>query len=213
MSTATAAFTGGFNWFKSGITAGALVVAAMLFAVAYLAIPDFQEWLVASLGMGWVVVAGYGLAVLLAMVYRPTSLLRGWKWWSALAIIAVVAVGGLTLWQGDSGASYAYGMAGRWGYALTGGYLWMWLIHLLGGLFILSLLLVPHAWKGYLVAGRFVGMVAWAALVFAAVAAKYVAIALALAFVAVARGVRRLVGARPRSTPATPKARVRAGVD
>ncbi len=205
MSTATAAFTGGFNWFKSGITAGALVVAAMLFAVAYLAIPDFQEWLVASLGMGWVVVAGYGLAVLLAMVYRPTSLLRGWKWWSALAIVAVVAVGGLTLWQGDSGASYAYGMAGRWGYALTGGYLWMWLIHLLGGLFILSLLLVPHAWKGYLVAGRFVGMVAWAALVFAAVAVKYVAIALALASVAVARGVRRLVGARPRSTPAIPK--------
>ena len=205
MSTATAAFTGGFNWFKSGITAGALVVAAMLFAVAYLAIPDFQEWLVASLGMGWTVVAGYGLAVLLAMVYRPTSLLRGWKWWSALAIVAVVAVGGLTLWQGDSGASYAYGMAGRWGYALTGGYLWMWLIHLLGGLVILSLLLVPHAWKGYLVAGRLVGMVAWAALVFAAVAAKYVGIALALASVAVARGVRRLVGARPRSTPATPK--------
>ena len=205
MSTATAAFTGGFNWFKSGITAGALAVAAMLFAVAYLALPDFQEWLVASLGMGWVVVAGYGLAVLLAMVYRPTSLLRGWNWWLSLAIVAVVAVGGLTLWQGDSGASYAYGMAGRWGYALTGGYLWMWLIHLLGGLVILSLLLVPHAWKGYLVAGRFVGTVAWAALVFAAVAVKYVAIALAQASMAVARGVRRLVGARPRSTPATPK--------
>ena len=205
MLTATAAFTGGFNWFKSGITAGALVVAAMLFAVAYLAIPDFQEWLVASLGMGWTVVAGCGLAVLLAMVYRPTSLLRGWKWWSALAIVAVVAVGALTLWQGDSGASYAYGMAGRWGYALTGGYLWMWMIHLLGGLVILSLLLVPQAWKGYLVAGRFVGTVAWAALVFAAVAVKYVATTLALASVAVARGVRRLVGARPRSTPATPE--------
>ena len=205
MSTATAAITGGFNWFKLGVTAGVLVVAAMLFAVAYLAIPDFQERLVASLGMGWVVVAGYGLAVLLAMVYRPTSLLRGWKWWSALAVFAVVAVGGLTLWQGDSGVSYAYGMAGRWGYALTGGYLWMWLIHLLGGLFILSLLLVPHAWKGYLVAGRFVGTVAWAVLVFAAIAAKYIAVALALASVAVARGVRRLVGARPRATPATPK--------
>ena len=205
MSTATAAFTGGFNWFKSGITAGVLVVAAMLFAVAYLAIPDFQEWLVASLGMGWVVVAGYGLAVLLAMVYRPTSLLRGWKWWSALAIVAVVAVGGLTLWQGDSGASYAYGMAGRWGYALTGGYLWMWLIHFVGGLVILSLLLVPQAWKGYLVAGRFVGMVTWAALVFAAVAAKYVAVALAVASMAVARGARRLVGMRPRNMPAAPK--------
>jgi S-DNA-T family DNA segregation ATPase FtsK/SpoIIIE len=205
MSTAATAFTGGFNWFKSGITAGVLVVAAMLFAVAYLAIPDFQEWLVASLGMGWVVVAGCGLVVLLAMVYRPISLVRGWKWWSALAIAAVVAVSGLTLWQGDSGASYAYGMAGQWGYALTGAYFWMWLIHLLGGLVILSLLLVPHAWKGYLVAGRFVGMVAWAGLVFAAVAAKYVAIALALASVAVARGARRLVGARPRSTPAIPK--------
>ncbi len=205
MSTATAAFTGGFNWFKSGITAGALVVAAMLFAVAYLALPDFQEWLVASLGMGWVVVAGYGLAVLLATVYRPSSLLRGWRWWSALAIVAVVAVGGLTLWQGDSGASYAYGMAGRWGYALTGGYLWMWLIHFVGGLIILSLLLVPHAWKGYLVAGRFVGMVAWAVLVFAAVGAKYVGVALVLASAAVARGARRLVGMRPRNMQATPK--------
>ncbi len=205
MSTATAAFTGGFNWFKTGIVVGVLVVVAMLFAVAYLAMPEFQEWLTASLGVAWAVAVGYGLAVFLATIYRPSSLLQGWRWWSALAIVAVVAVGGLTLWQGDSGASYAYGMAGRWGYALTGAYLWMWLIHLFGGLVILSLLLVPHAWKGYLVAGRFVGMVAWAALLFAAVAVKYVAIALALASVVVARGVRRLVGARPRSTPATPK--------
>ena len=205
MSTATVAFTGGFNWFKSGITAGALVVAAMLFAVAYLALPDFQEWLVASLGMGWVVVAGYGLAVLLATVYRPSSLARGWRWWSALSVVAFIVVGGLTLWQGDSGASYAYGMAGRWGYALTGGYLWMWLIHLLGGLIILGLLLVPQAWKGYLVAGRFVGIVAWAALVFAAVGAKYVGVALVLVSAAVARGARRLVAMRPRNMPATPK--------
>ncbi len=205
MSSATAAFTGGFNWFKSGITVGVVMVAAMLFAVAYLAIPDFQEWLVASLGAGWAVAAGYGLAVFLVLVYRPTSLARGWRWWSALAVAAFIVVGGLTFWQGESGASYAYGMAGQWGYALTGTHLWMWLIHLVGGLVIVSLLLVPHAVKGYLVAGRFVGIAAWATLVFAAVAAKYVAITLARGSVAVARGARRLAGARPRSTPATPK--------
>ena len=100
MSTATAAFTGGFNWFKTGITAGALVAAAMLFAVAYLAAPDFPDWLMASLGLGWAVVAGYGLALLLALVYRPGSLVRGWKWWSALAVVAVTVIGALTLWQG-----------------------------------------------------------------------------------------------------------------
>ncbi len=205
MSTAATAFTGGFNWFKTGITAGVLVVAAMLFAVAYLAEPDFQEWLAASLGIGWAVAAGCGLAAFLAMVYRPSSLLRAWRWWSALGVVAVVAVGGLTFWQGDTGVSYAYGMAGQWGYALTGRHLWMWSIHFLGGLIIVSLLLVPHAWKGYLVAGRYIGIVAWTALVFAAIGAKYVAIGLALASVAVARGVRRLVGVRPGRAPAAPK--------
>ena len=203
--TATAAFTGGFNWLKTGITAGVLVVAAMLFAAAYLAIPDFQEWLTASLGMGWAAAAGYGLAVFIAMVCRPVSLLRGWRWWSALAVVAIIAVGGLTFWQGDSGASYAYGMAGRWGYALTGGHLWMWLIQLLAAIVIVSLLLVPQAWKGYVIAGRFIGIGAWAALVYAAIGAKYVVIRLALASVAVVRGARRLVGMRPRKMPATPK--------
>lgn len=205
MSTATAAFTGGFNWFKTGITAGVLVVGAILFAVAYLAVPGFQNWLNASLGIGWTVVAFFGLAVLLAMVYRPTSLVRGWRWWSALAAVAVIAVAGMTLWQGDSGASYAYGMAGQWGYALTGGHLWMWSIQFLGALVIVSLLLVPKAWKGYLVTARFLGIVAWTGLVFVAIGAKYVAIGLALVSVAVARGARRLVGMRPREMPATPK--------
>ena len=204
MSTATAAFTGGFNWFKTGITAGVLAVGAMVLAVAYLAMPGFQEWLVASLGVGWAVAGGYGLAVFLAMVYRPTSLVRGWRWWLALGVVAVVAVGGLTFWQGDSGASYAYGMAGQWGYALTGTHLWVWLIHLIGGLIVVSLLLVPQAWKGYLIAGRFIGIAAWAALVYAAIGAKYVGIGLALASVAVARGARRLVGMRPGRVPAVP---------
>ena len=205
MLAATAAFTGGFNWFKTGITAGVLVVSTMLFAVAYLAAPNFQGWLTASLGTGWVVAAGYGLAVLLAMIYRPTSLVQGWKWWLALSVVAFVAVSGLTLWQGDSGVSYAYGMAGQWGYALTGAHLWMWLIHLVGGLVIVSLLLVPQAWKGYLIAGRIIGIASWVALVYVAIGIKYVAIGLALASVAIARGARRLVGMRPRSLPATPK--------
>ena len=204
MSTTTAAFTGGFNWFKTGITAGVLAVAAMVLAVAYLAVPGFQEWLTASLGAGWIVAGGYGLAAFLAMVYRPTSLVRGWRWWLALGIVAVVAVGGLTFWQGESGASYAYGMAGQWGYALTGTHLWVWLIHLIGGLVVVSLLLVPQAWKGYLIGGRFIGIAAWATLVYAAIGAKYVGIGLALASVAVARGARRLVGMRPGRVPAVP---------
>ncbi|MDE2787849.1 MAG: DNA translocase FtsK [Chloroflexota bacterium] len=208
MSTATAAFTGGFNWFKTGITAGVLVAAAMLFAVAYLAIPDFQDWLMASLGMGWVVVAGYGLALLLALVYLPTSVVRGWRWWLALAVVAIAAIGALTLWRGDSGASYAYGMAGQWGYALTGGHLWMWLIQLLGAMVIVSLLLVPQAWKGYLIAGRFIGIAVWATLVYAGIGAKYVAIGLALASVAVVRGARRLVEMRPGRVPASAEPKV-----
>ena len=205
MSTATAAFAGGFNWFKTGITAGVLLVGAMLFAVVYLAVPDFEGWLTASLGVAWAVVAGYGLAVLLAMVYRPTSLLRGWRWWSALAAVVFVMVGALTFWQGESGVTYSYGMAGRWGYALTGGHIWMWSIHITGALVIVSLLLVPKAWKGYLVTGRFIATVVWTGLVFAAIGAKYLAIGVGLASVAVARGVRGLVGMRRRKTAATPK--------
>ena len=205
MSTATAAFSGGFPWFKTGITAGMLLVGAMLFGVVYLAVPNFEGWLMASLGVGWAVAAGYGLAVLLATIYRPTSLLRGWRWWSALAAVAFVVVGGLTFWQGESGASYVYGMAGQWGYALTGGHRWMWLIHIVGAIVIVSLLLIPRAWHGYLIAGRFIGIIAWASLVLAAIRAKYLAVWIVLASVAVGRGVRRLVGKRPRTLPAGPK--------
>ncbi len=206
MSTATAAFTGGFNWFKTGITAGVLSVGAMLFALVYLAKPEFQQWLMVTLGVGWAVAAGFGVAVLLAIVYRPTSLVNGWRWWSSLAIVVATAVGGLTFWQGDSGASYAYGMAGRWGYALTGGQTWFGLLELLAALVVISMLLVPGAGKGYLAAGRFLGIVAWAGLVFAAIGLKYIGIWLALAAVAVGRGVRRLGGLRrnkpePRAKP------------
>lgn len=196
MSTATAAFTGGFNWFKTGITAGVLLVGAMLFALVYLAKPEFQQWLMVTLGVGWAVAAGFGVTVLLAIVYRPTSLVSGWRWWSSLAIVAATAVGGLTFWQGDSGASYAYGMAGRWGYALTGGQMWFGLLELLAALVVISLLLVPGAGKGYLAAGRFLGIAAWVGLVFAAIGLKYIGIWLALAAVAVGRGVRRLGGLR-----------------
>jgi DNA segregation ATPase FtsK/SpoIIIE-like protein len=206
MSTATAAFTGGFNWFKTGITAGVLLVGAMLFALVYLAKPEFQQWLMVTLGVGWAVAAGFGVTVLLAIVYRPTSLVSGWRWWSSLAIVAATAVGGLTFWQGDSGASYAYGMAGRWGYALTGGQIWFGLLELLAALVVISMLLVPGAGKGYLAAGRFLGIAAWAGLVFAAIGLKYIGIWLALAAVAVGRGVRRLGGLRrnkpePRTKP------------
>ena len=206
MSTATAALTGGFNWFKTGITAGVLLVGAMLFALVYLAKPEFQQWLMVTLGVGWAVAAGFGVTVLLAIVYRPTSLVSGWRWWSSLAIVAATAVGGLTFWQGDIGASYAYGMAGRWGYALTGGQMWFGLLELLAALVVISLLLVPGAGKGYLAAGRFLGIAAWAGLVFAAIGLKYIGIWLALAAVAVGRGVRRLGGLRrnkpePRAKP------------
>ncbi len=203
MSTATAAFNGGFNWFKTGITAGVLLVGTMLFALVYLAIPEFHDWLMATLGVGWAVTAGFGLGVLLAMIYRPMSLVRGWRWWSSLAIVAVTAVAGLTFWQGESGPSYAYGMAGPWGYALTGGQIWLWLIEFIAALVLVSLLLVPKAWRGYWIAGRFLAMVAWAGLVFAAIAARYVAIGLMLASVAVARRTRALVGKRPRTGPRT----------
>ena len=206
MSTATAAFTGGFNWFKTGITAGVLLVGAMLFALVYLAKPEFQQWLMVTLGVGWAVAAGFGVAVLLAIAYRPTSLVSGWRWWSSLAIVAATAVGGLTFWQGDSGASYAYGMAGRWGYALTGGQIWFGLLELLAALVVISLLRVPSAGKGYLAAGRFLGIAAWVGLVFAAIGLKYIGIWLALAAVALGRGVRRLGGLRrnkpePRTKP------------
>ena len=205
MSTATASLTGGFNWFKTGITAGLLLVGAMVFALAYLAIPEFQEWLMATLGAGWAVAAGLGLAVLLAMVYRPAGLVRGWKWWSALAIVAAVAVAGLTFWQGESGASYAYGMAGRWGYALTDGQFGWWLVEFLAALMVISLLLVPKAGRGYVSAGRMVGVAAWAGLVFAAIGVKYIGIWLALAAVAIGRGARRLAGLRPGKRPVMAK--------
>ena len=145
MSAATAVFDGGFNWFKTGITAGLLLVGTMLLGLAYLAAPGFREWLTATLGVGWAIALGFGLAVSLAAVYRPGWLFTGWRWWSALTIVAVTAVAGLSLWQGDSGPSYTYGMAGQWGYALTGGQTWVVALEVVVALVVISLLVVRRA--------------------------------------------------------------------
>ena len=205
MSAATAVFDGGFNWFKTGITAGLLLVGTMLLALAYLAAPGFREWLTATLGVGWAIVLGFGLAVSLAAVYRPGWLFSGWRWWSALAIVAVTAVAGLSLWQGDSGPSYTYGMAGQWGYVLTGGQTWVVALEVVVAMVAISLLVVRRAWKGYMVVGRMATIAAWFGLVFLAIAAKHLAIWTAMAAVAIGRGARRLAGARPSRRPAVAK--------
>ena len=207
MAAAISVFNGDFKWFRTGITAGVLFVGALLFALALLVVPDFPEWLTATLGIGWAVAGGFGLAVFLALIYRPGSLVRGWRWWTALAIAGAATVIGLSFWQGDSGAAYTHGMAGRWGFALTGGRLWLGATEILGGVVVLSLLLIPGAGRAYLVVGRFTGVAAWAGLVFLAIGARYAAVWTVLAAVAVGRGVRRLAGVRPKAPAKSPKAK------
>ena len=209
MSTATAAArgdAGGINRLRVGIEAGLLLLGGIGLAGAMFLMPEARERMIAALGYGWAAVGGFALASLLLLAHKPVALARGWRWWLAGLLLTLGVIVGLSLIPGERGALYIYGMAGRFGYGLTGGIPALAAAQWLAGLLLVGLLVVPGAPRWYWRGVKYAGIGAWAACRAIGIGLGKAARGLGFAVAAAGRGVGRLAGRRRRAgmTPAAP---------
>ena len=155
------AASGGITgWARFGIEAGVCVGVALLAAAALL-MPSVASWLASTLAFGWGAVAFYSLLTAICLIHNPVALFRRWNWWLAGVMAMLASVLALSLAQGSQGPLYSYGLAGEWGYAITGGSLAIsvagWLV--CGAL--VGLLVIPHGPKRYFAGLCFVALCCW----------------------------------------------------
>ena len=205
MATAAASAAGGgkLKWILLGIEAGVLLLAAVALAGALALSSDFRDWLTALLGHGWAllgygmpIVGGYAGVTLGLLVHRPGALWRGWRWWLAGWIAVVIAIAGLSLGEGSSGPLYTYGLAGKVGYGLTGGYVAMAAGIAGGGLLLGALLVVPGAHRWYGLAIKYAAVGLWRGLRLAGIGLGKAARGIWRLLMATGRGIGRLAGRR-----------------
>ena len=82
-----------------------------------------RHWALVSLGVGWIPLGALGLAVLLALRYRPKVLSEYWRRWILAAVLTAIAVGSLSYFRGPTDILRAVSLGGRWGQEMGGGYL------------------------------------------------------------------------------------------
>lgn len=172
MSLVAASNNGGLNWFRLGVEAAVLLVAAIAAAGVLLLIPSAQDWMVTTLAFGWVPVGVFAAAVILAVLHWPSSLFTGWRWWLTAAIIAGGVVAALGFVQGDSGALYTYGMSGEWGYLITGGNAGIAFVELIAAMTIVGLLLIPSGPRWFALGIRYAAVGIWIGLMALAVGVR-----------------------------------------
>ena len=205
MATAAASAAGGgkLKWILLGIEAGVLLLAAIALAGALALSSDFRDWLTALLGHGWAllgygmpIVGGYAGVTLGLLVHRPGALWRGWRWWLVGGIAVVIAIGGLSLGEGSNGPLYTYGLAGKVGYGLTGGYLAVAAGIAGGGLLLGALLVVPGAHRWYGLAIKYAAVGLWRGLRLVGIGLGKAARGIWRLLTATGRGIGRLAGRR-----------------
>ena len=192
----------GINWLWIGIETGILLLAGAALAGAMFLAPGLRERMIATLGYGWAVVGAFGVVSLLLAIHRPVVLAHGWRWWLAGVLVVLGLIVGLSLLPGESGVLYAYGMAGRFGYGLTGGLPALAAAQWAVGLALIGLLVIPAAPRWYWLGIKYAAIGAWLALVALGIGLRYAGIRLAAAALATGRGVSRLAKGRRRQQPA-----------
>ena len=192
----------GINWLWIGIETGILLLAGAALAAAMFLAPGLRERMIATLGYGWAVVGAFGVVSLLLAIHRPAALVRGWRWWLAGVLVVLGLIVGLSLLPGESGVLYAYGMAGQFGYGLTGGLPALAAAQWAVGLALIGLLVIPAAPRWYWLGIKYAAIGAWLALVALGIGLRYAGIRLAAAALATGRGVSRLAKGRQRQRPA-----------
>ena len=207
MSTLTAAGGPGLGWLRLSIELSVLLIASVAAAAVAWFVPGVREWLTATLGFGWAAVGAFGMAALLALLHWPSGIINGWRWWLTAALVVGILVVGVSFVRGDAGTFYTYGMAGQWGYALTGGSVGIAALEFIAALALIGLLVIPDGGRWYWAALRYAGVGAWAALVATTAGLRVAGVWLFAATATATRSAVSIIGRRKQNgaTPKPPK--------
>ena len=204
MSTFAATGGHGFGWLRLAIEFAIFSVAALVATALAWFIPDIRTWLTETLAFGWAAAGLYTTVALLVLLHRPSVLFTAWRWWLAGALFVGIFIGAAAFIRGDTGALYAYGMSGAWGYALTGGNAGVAILEFAVAVAIFGLLFIPGSVRWYWAAVRYASVGLWTALAVAAtglgIAGRWLATMMAVA----TRGAVAMIANRRPNTP-TPK--------
>ena len=204
MSTFAATGSPGLGWLRWLIELSVLLVASVAAAAVAWFVPGVRDWLTGTLGFGWAAVGAFGVAILLALLHWPSGIVNGWRWWLSVALVVGILVVGVSFVRGDAGTFYTYGMAGQWGYALTGGSVGIAALEFIAILALIGLLIIPDGGRWYWAALRYAGIGAWAAMVATAAGLRVAGVWLFAATATATRGAVAIIGRR-KQNGATPK--------
>ena len=162
-----AASDGSKFWFRFFLFLDFVIVISVI-AAAYVVFryyPNTWERAYVTLGYGWIPVLLWGGALLVALRYRPSWLIRYWNLWLAGACAAALTVGILTFFEAGYGPLAFVGLGGEWGSIAMGDSLLLGIARLAPLALIIPLFILPRKagrgyWLGlaYTVKGLWVGL-------------------------------------------------------
>ena len=79
-----------------------------------------REWVVETLGYGWILAGIWFACTLAALRYHHRSFRTNWRWWMLAAGVATTSIGVLSLFHDGNGILAETSLSGRWG-GLVGG--------------------------------------------------------------------------------------------
>ena len=82
--------------------------------------PGAREWVVESLGYGWLPAGIWLAAALAALRYHRHTVRRDWRWWVMAAALATISIGTLSLFNAGGEILAETGLSGRWGGVVGG---------------------------------------------------------------------------------------------
>ena len=77
--------------------------------------PAAREWVVESLGYGWIPAGLWLVAALAALRYHRHTVPANWRWWVLAAALVTISIGTLSLFQAGGGTLAETSLSGRWG--------------------------------------------------------------------------------------------------
>ena len=107
-------------WPRSAWETLFLVAVGLAAGLGFALSPPVRNWILQSLGWGWVPASFWLGAALITYRYDRRLLARNWRWWVIGAAAASIAIGALSLFHTGEGVLAEASLGGRWGGVLAG---------------------------------------------------------------------------------------------
>ena len=121
--------------------------------------PGAREWVVESLGYGWIPAGIWLTAALAALKYHRRTVRRNWRWWVFAAVLAAISIIIMSLFQAGGEILAETSLSGRWGGVVGGTSVSLAAAKLIAISLLTPLLLFPRSvGPVYLRGSRYLGL-------------------------------------------------------